>query len=207
MLTGFIDGEYAVAYSHPWLDSMGFTPQPTPITLRRGESQFLELVVPEPLAILAAVCREVDMTGDERAIVGNVLSDETGAPIGNAEVTVSWQRWRLSGDVRGASRSGEQLTTSTDSTGHYELCGVPTDERIFVRAQAGTLEGAPVTVMFDQDGVWYNRDVCLDVSEADLRRGRVGIQRDCFARRELRPTKDLIWREDFALSDPNDVSL
>ena len=101
---------------------------------------------------------------------------------------------------------GEQLTTSTDSTGHYELCGVPTDERIFVRAQSGTLEGAPVTVMFDQDGVWYNRDVCLDVSEADLRRGRVGIQRDCFARRELRPTNDLIWREDFALSDPSDVS-
>ena len=24
VLSGFIDGEYAVAYSHPWLDSMGF---------------------------------------------------------------------------------------------------------------------------------------------------------------------------------------
>ncbi len=105
---------------------------------------------------------------------------------------VSWQR-----DLR----SREQFTTSTDSTGHYQLCGVPTRERIFVRAEAGPLEGAPVTVMFDQDGVWYNRHVCLDVSEADLRRGRAGIQANCFARRELRPTEDLIWRQDFTLGD------
>ena len=200
VLTGFIDGEYAVDYSHPWLDSMGFTPQPTPITLRRGESRFLELVVPEPSAILAAVCREVDMEGHERAIVGNVLSDKTGSPIGKAEVTASWRRGLPSQD---------QLTTSTDSTGHYELCGVPTDERIFVRAQAGTLEGAgaAVTVTFDQDGVWYNRNVCLDVSEADLRRGSAGIQANCFARRELWPTEDLIWRQDFTLGDPDAIKM
>ncbi len=196
VLTGFIDGEYAVAYSHSWLDSLGFTPQPAPITLRRGESRFLELVVPEPLAILAAVCREVDMEDDERAIVGNVVSGETGSPIGNAEVTVSWQR---------GLQGRDQLTTSTDSTGRYELCGVPTDQTIFVRAQARTLEGAPVTVTFDRDGVWYNRHVCLDVSEADLRRGSAGIQANCFARRELRPTEDLIWRQDFTLGDPDEI--
>ena len=192
LLTGFVDGEYGVAFFHPRLDSLGFTPQPTTITLRRGEGQFLELVVPEPPVILAAVCREVDLKEDERAIVGNVLSNETGSPISNAEVMVSWQR---------DFRSREQFSTSTDSTGDYQLCGVPTHERIFVRAEAGPLEGAPVTVMFDQDGVWYNRHVCLDVSEADLRRGRAGIQQNCFARRELRPTEDLIWRQDFTLGE------
>ncbi len=207
LLTGFIDGEYAVGFVHPRLDSLGFTPPPVPITLSRGETQYVELVVPEPRAILAVVCPEFASSDDTRAIVGAVFSDETGAPLRNVLVTVSWQQKLQGRDLlnlvqRGGRLWNQEVETVTDSTGHYRLCGLPADAIIVVRAEteAENLESPPLAVMFDLDGVWYNRDVCLDVSEADLRRGSAGTQADCFARRELRPTADLIWRQDFTIS-------
>jgi hypothetical protein len=80
---------------------------------------------------------------------------------------------------------------------------------MIVRAEKDGLESLPVTVSFEPDGVWYNRDVCLARSATDDQRGRGAVnpfdRANCFQRRELWPTVDLVWRQDLVLEDPENI--
>jgi protocatechuate 3,4-dioxygenase beta subunit len=213
VLTGFFDGEYALGFGHPRLDSMGFEPEPVPVTLRRGETRFIELEVPAPRAILQAVCPQVEGE-DVRAIVGQVFASENGAPLAGALLLATWQAGFAGESInellaRGARIRGQVAEMVTDEEGRYQLCGVPLESNIALQAKAEERLSDPVTVTFDEDGVWYNRDVCLKGSFGDLSRGQGAENPEqraaCFARRELWPTIDLVWRQDFVIGEADSV--
>jgi hypothetical protein len=209
-LTGFLEGEYGITYSHPRVDSVGFTPPPVFVTLTRGENVYVELEVPEPRVILQSMCHEIgDDDTELRAVVGSVVSEASGEPVSGATLTVVWQEGLEGLDVRQLLAQGDRIRDLgageiSDSTGQYRFCGVPANRTIILRAEKDGLESTQVTVSFGSEGVWYNRDVCLD---GDDRRGRGMIEplqrANCFERRELWPTMDLVWRQDFVLREPD----
>jgi protocatechuate 3,4-dioxygenase beta subunit len=212
ILTGYLEGEYGITFSHPRFDSLGYTPPPVFVSLRRGENQFVELEVAEPRVILQSICHEIGPDDDDlRAIVGGVVSGTSGNTVPDATVTVVWQEGLEGLDARQLLAQGSRVRNLggggvSDSTGQFRLCGVPTDRTMILRAEKDGLESQPVTVSFGPDGVWYNRDVCLGWSAADERRGRGAVnpsqRSNCFQRRELWPTVDLVWRQDLVLEDP-----
>jgi hypothetical protein len=189
---------------------VGFTPPPVFVTLTRGVSVYVELEVPEPRLILQSMCHEIgDDDTELRAVVGNVVSEASGEPVSGATLTVVWQEGLEGLDVRQLLAQGDRIRDLgageiSDSTGQYRFCGVPANRTIILRAEKDGLESTQVTVSFGSEGVWYNRDVCLD---GDDRRGRGMIEplqrANCFERRELWPTMDLVWRQDFVLREPD----
>lgn len=179
VLGGLMGGAYGVTFTHPRLDSLRFTMPAVPVDLDRGANEFVELDVPAPSDVFEAVCPGV--APSRRAIVGKVSYAGSGIPVVGATVSAAWQD--VSNFASGSVRNRD-ASVVTDSLGHYEFCGVPSDQTMVVVAEYRGLTSQPALVEFEAGGVWHNRDVC--------HAGAGG----CFNRRELHATDDLIWTQD-----------
>jgi protocatechuate 3,4-dioxygenase beta subunit len=108
--------------------------------------------------VLLERCMETPPMADEAVLAGRVV-DATGAPVAGAEVRVLWQNIRTTAAVsrpsnpRAAATTGtglrmsqEGLAHTTDETGGFTFCGVPTDTRVELQAVLGERESRPVEV-------------------------------------------------------------
>ncbi|UCC71998.1 MAG: carboxypeptidase regulatory-like domain-containing protein [Gemmatimonadota bacterium] len=143
-LDGLLGGEYAVSFSHPSLDSLVFTPDPVPVTLRRGRTTAVHLAVPSPGTILASLCPEIGRTEGTGAVVGVVRDVRTGSPVAGATVSlssaqivgVSGSPWDLqpTSERLVETEHGRGVEVTTDAAGRYRVCGVPADTTFSLQA-------------------------------------------------------------------------
>ncbi|MBI2401694.1 MAG: carboxypeptidase regulatory-like domain-containing protein [Gemmatimonadetes bacterium] len=148
-----LDGEYAVSFRHPRLDSLGFTPDAAPVRLTRGERATVTLAVPPEPTVTARLC-PAGLEGGARVIVGKVHRPGAPASVPGVEVRAEWRSVR--GEAGRLAASAFQATATTDSSGAYVLCGIPRDERITVRAVGGAGPGPVVILDFSEAGLWIN---------------------------------------------------
>lgn len=147
-----LEGEYALSFSHPRLDSLGFGPDPVPVVLRRGERSVVSLGIPAEVRILSRLCPEIDPYGEERAVVGKVLKWD-GSPAAGATVQVEWQAIAgTAGALRARTLTSE---TTADSAGAYLVCRVP-QGIVTVQARLGSSSSQPLQLRFTREGVWVN---------------------------------------------------
>jgi hypothetical protein len=154
-------GDYQMTFSHPRLDSLGYVPEETPVTLRRGHTETVTLALPRPEVVLRSVCGGGNLSPDDRAIVGVVRHSERGPPLVGAEVTA---RWRDFGQIAEGRIDSRGATVLTDSTGFYRLCGVPVDRRVTLVARYAEYTSNAVELVLDESGAerWiWRRDLIL----------------------------------------------
>jgi len=148
-----LDGEYAVSFRHPRLDSLGFTPDAVPVRLTRGGRAAVTLGVPPEPVVAARLCPTGLGEGD-RVVVGKVYWHGTTSPAPGAEVRAEWQAVR--GGAAGLTARALQATATTDSSGAYVLCGIPREERVTVQVVGGPGPGGAVILDFGVAGLWIN---------------------------------------------------
>lgn len=147
-----LEGEYALSFSHPRLDSLGFRPDPVPVVLRRGERAAVSLGIPAEVRLLSRLCPEMDPQGEERALVGKVVKWD-GSPAAGATVQVEWQTiGGAAGEIRARTLTSE---TSADSVGVYLVCRLPQGV-VTVRARLGSSSSQPLRLRFTAEGVWID---------------------------------------------------
>jgi len=148
-----LDGEYAVSFRHPRLDSLGFTPDAAPVQLARGERATVTLAVPPEPVVTLRLC-PARLEAGERVIVGKVYRAGTTSPVPGVEVRAEWQSVR--GGAGRLNASAFQATAATDSSGAYVLCGIPREERVTLRAVGGAEPRSAVILDFSEAGLWIN---------------------------------------------------
>jgi protocatechuate 3,4-dioxygenase beta subunit len=139
-LDGLSDGEYTIAVSQARLDSLAARPLTRNVTLRRGIVSTVRLGVPSLASIVRNACPD-SLRADTMALVaGTVRTADSGRPLANALVTVSWTTWTLNAHIAKGSSHG--IEVSTDSLGHYHACGVPAGLLLGITAQVGKVRSA-----------------------------------------------------------------
>lgn len=149
-----LDGEYAVSFRHARLDSLGLTPDAAPVRLTRGERTTVTLAVPPESVVTARLC-PAGLEDGRRVMVGKVHRPGTEAPVPGVEVRAEWQA--VGGGAHILTAKGFQAIATTDSSGAYVLCGIPTEERVTVWAVGVPGPGAAVILDFNQTGVWIDQ--------------------------------------------------
>lgn len=122
-MEGLPEGSYSLTFSHPRLDSLGFSPRPRTVTLKADGMSPIALAIPSPVAIWAAECPDSVRAPGTGVLVGLVRNTASGVPLPEARVSLKWP--------------GGGAETTTSSAGRFRFCAVP--EGAAVRAEAGFL--------------------------------------------------------------------
>jgi hypothetical protein len=140
-----LEGDYAVTFSHPYLDSIGYTAPDQKLSLARESESSVSFAIPPASAMTERLCDASASNMEGKVIVGLVTGPD-GDPAADATVTASWQR--VVPADSGFVSSDFWLSALTDQSGFYALCGIPLGRRIELTAEHRSAESGMLEVIF-----------------------------------------------------------
>jgi hypothetical protein len=129
-------GMYQVGVYHPRLDTLGLMLATEPFRVGPDSSTFVVLAVPPAEAMIRAMCRVESGAQVASAIVGHVNDPETLQPIVGAEVSAAWDEIEVS-RKSGVRSTPRLVRASTNKSGAYVLCGLPSALHATLQARRG----------------------------------------------------------------------
>ena len=157
-ITGLTAGRYQVRFVDAQLEEMGYIPSPVERDVIRGEMAFLEFFTPSIRDVLFEACE-----GEERArgsvlLAGSVV-DRRDRPVANAMVQIAWAGFAAAGGgnierIRDITESMDGFSTTSNSSGFFKFCGVPSGRRLILQASVDTdrSDEVEITVPGSQTG-------------------------------------------------------
>ena len=137
-------GRQVVAFSHPWLDSIGVFSVPREVDVPDADSMLVELATPSRDVLYRALCDS--LTEDPAGIVtGRVHYSETGEPASRGDVLAYWTEWVIT-PKREAVKWERTRRAPIRPDGSYRLCNVPTNVRLTLQVALGTRLGLETEV-------------------------------------------------------------
>ena len=131
-----LPGRYRLRVQSPLMDSLGVHADPVDVSVDAADRRAVTVPLPEAAALLRGVCGAT-ATAAQGAHLRGVVVDSAGLPVADASVSVSWQSQLAV--VRDRLTWNDQVaSTRSDSLGYWQLCAVPRDVGLAVRARAGT---------------------------------------------------------------------
>ena len=127
-------GEYFISFFHAALDSLAVQAPVRRVRLGARDPERVELGIPGPERIIAALCPRLPPFDSSAVIVGEVRDADTGTPIPNVGVMARWVDLVFSDRFR---VEPQQVRTTTGTTGAFALCGLPSNGDVAIRAQSG----------------------------------------------------------------------
>jgi len=135
VLNGIPSGENAIAFIHPYADSLGLPVAPRPITLPNAGRIKVNLTVPR-----GEGCFNSSEDSVIPAIAGFVVDSETGDPLAGAVVRAEW-RSEVS-EMRGSVRITRERVVTTGQDGRFFLCGFSAGAKVQLTAEHPTGEAS-----------------------------------------------------------------
>lgn len=140
-------GTYQIGVFHPMLDTLGITLATKPFHVGPDSSISVLLAVPSKSTIIRRACPVRPRPQGTSAVIGQVQDPETLQPVAGADVSIAWTQIEVSKEL-GVRRSPRLLRDSTDSSGSFQLCGLPNSMRGTLQARRGGSVTAeiPITI-------------------------------------------------------------
>jgi Carboxypeptidase regulatory-like domain/TonB-dependent Receptor Plug Domain len=171
-------GTWLATFLHPLLDSLRIEPGILRIDITESGEIRVPLSTPSPRAMIASTCR-APLAAEFGMIVGEIRKATDDSPITGAMVFVEWPEWVLSkGRMVTEMR---RLTSRSDSSGRYALCGVPANSSLRTLAWSGADTTGAIEVPVPEAG-FALQDFAIGTSE------RVTVQLDTTAATPAAPT-------------------
>ncbi|HJQ10022.1 MAG TPA: carboxypeptidase regulatory-like domain-containing protein [Gemmatimonadaceae bacterium] len=145
-VSGLKPGDYQVGVFHPVLDSLGVSLATRKFYVGPDSTSFVMLAVPSALTIIKTSCPPLGPRAQgTSAVIGRVTDPETMQPVKGAEVSIAWTQIEVSKEI-GVRRTPRLLRDSTNATGDYRICGLPSDMHATLQARTGDAVTAEVPI-------------------------------------------------------------
>jgi hypothetical protein len=138
-------GMYQVGVYHPRLDTLGLMLATEPFHVGPDSSTFVVLAVPPAEAMIRAMCPVQSGVKAASAIIGHVNDPETLQPVVGAEVSAAWDDIEVSKKF-GVRSTPRLVRASTNKSGAYVLCGLPSSLRATLQARRGLAVTAEIPI-------------------------------------------------------------
>lgn len=169
-LTDVPIGKYKLGFLHPMLDSLGVEAPLTIVSVESLSPVIADIAIPSGARLRNAICGKPATTDNGAVVIGNVHDAKTGAAIKGASVRGEWIEMVLNrgGFVR---RLANQTTTSNDS-GWFALCNVPSDGMVALSAINGKDSTGLIESKIPADG-FLRRELYLGSAGEGRLTGRI----------------------------------
>jgi hypothetical protein len=136
-------GRYLAGFFHEVLDAVGLEQTVMRVLIQPDTAARLDFGIPGARALKARLCgaQPGDSTG---ALVGVVRDAESGTPVTNAKVVITWNELQL--NPTGLINAHRRLPARVRSGGGYVVCGLPADGSVEANAEAPGRPGGIVAV-------------------------------------------------------------
>lgn len=162
-------GRYTVAYWAPWLDSLGLPALQRQVELRGSRTETITLSTPSRATVQRAVCG--DVLSDEQGILIGEVRDGEGNPGVGIGVYARWLETVIQGNE--VAQGTMAATDTASAAGSFVLCGVPLDAEFTLRAVGRDGVGSG-ELLVQASGSIARRDIVVGAPGATLRvTGRV----------------------------------
>jgi hypothetical protein len=162
-----LPGEYDLAVRTPSLDSIRASSQ-TKIVAIEGMPA-LRIKVPTAAELALSVCG-TSLSGaagrGKGAVLGTVRMLGDTAALPNVSVVADWNEFTVSNSSAVPLRVGKRMSTKTDATGAYRLCGVPTEAALIVRALPNVGKALPTSVTLSPSVRFVSATLQVDNSKS-----------------------------------------
>ena len=138
-------GTYQVGIFHPLLDTLGITLSTRPFHIGPDSSSFVVLAVPSAASIIRASCPAQPGGNGTSAVMGHVTDPESLQPVAGAEVSIAWDQIQISKEF-GVRRTSRLVHDSTDRSGAFTICGLPSLLRATLQARRGSAATAEIPI-------------------------------------------------------------
>jgi hypothetical protein len=140
-----------VGFFHPKLDSLGIEAPVRRATMVSDATQGIDLAVPSPLTVVAALCGRRAALDSSGFVAGYVLRPDDGRTREGARIVARWSEIIISrGGTRASTREADAVT---GPGGWFGLCGVPRGALILARVTAEADTGSFVELELPDHGV------------------------------------------------------
>ena len=174
-IAGLPPGTYQVGAFHPVLDTLGTSLATRPFRLGPDSATFLVLAVPSAETIIRDACPAQKAGEGRSAVIGRVNDPETLQPVTGAEVSIAWTQIEVSKQT-GIKRTPHLVCDTTNATGMFRICGLPSSLAATLQARKGNVATAEVPVSLgDRDTELLTRTLLLSPAAAGATAGKASL--------------------------------
>lgn len=142
-------GQYHLGFFHEILDSLGIDAPLKEVTVAGTTPVTVQLGIPSASRLKRAMCG-AQATDETSAVITGSVRNEKGAPAPAVTVSGDWFEYSI---VRGGmSRRLARRTATTNESGFYALCDVPSGGVVALVANKGTDSTGTLEVQVPSDG-------------------------------------------------------
>ncbi|MEO8910021.1 MAG: TonB-dependent receptor plug domain-containing protein [Gemmatimonadaceae bacterium] len=168
-------GNYQIGVFHPLLDTLGISLATKRFHLGPDSSTFVLLAIPSAATIIHGLCPAVGEMQNGSAVTGHVNDPETLRPVAKAEVSIAWEEISVSKET-GIRQTSRLLRDTTDGSGAYKFCGLPSSLQATLQARRGPAVTAEIPVSLgDKPIELLVRTVLLSSAESTAKVGSATV--------------------------------
>ncbi|MEX1187551.1 MAG: carboxypeptidase regulatory-like domain-containing protein [Gemmatimonadaceae bacterium] len=143
-------GEHQIELFHPALDTIGVRVLTPPMAFAADSTVSLALAIPSARTVMRAKCS--GSAAGSGALIGLVLNADSEEPVAGAEVRLWWIEVTV-GERVGMRNEPHQRVATTDESGRYKLCGLPTELSANIHAASGSDSTITLPITYGAPGL------------------------------------------------------
>ena len=168
-------GTYQVGVFHPLLDSLGIALATKPFHIGPDSSSFILLAVPSAATIVHGICPVQSNARGSSAVIGHVNDPETLRPVAEAQVSVAWTEIEVSKEF-GIRRTGRLVHDTTDRSGAFKICGLPSSLHATLQARRGSTVTAEIPISLGEKPIeLLSRALLLSTADSTTKVGNATV--------------------------------
>jgi hypothetical protein len=168
-------GTYQVGVFHPLLDTLSIALATKPFHVGPDSSSFVVLAVPSAATIVHGMCPVQANARGSSAVIGHVNDPETLRPVAQAEVSVAWTEIEVSKEF-GIRRTGRLVHDTTDGSGAFKICGLPSSLQATLQARRGSTVTAEIPISLGENPIeLLARTLLLSTADSTTKVGNAAV--------------------------------
>src|ERR1700694_3423998 len=168
-------GTYRVGVFHPILDTLGIMILTQPFHIGPDSSSFVLIAVPAAETLVRRKCPVRPGAQGNSAVIGHVNNPETLQPVAQAEVSIAWNEIEVSKEF-GIRRTSRLVRDTTDGSGAFKICGLPSSLQATLQARRGSAITADIPISLgDKPAELFARTLLLSPANSGTKIGNATV--------------------------------